>query len=243
MATTQNPLSICTSILQRKLTMLVRLCWANGNLASEAWSHVASGIILDLGGEMATEYDTNEQRQYDGGGGRCSSSTYQSHQCDPTWPQREQHHINITDSHDKNLNKFNNTMTYSLAKQPPHPNLIIEKLAQKFGTTNFLPALLRFLHQNLPGTTITPTHHDRFDTYKQVVLSLPSNQYTVCRQGQAWLAQGSTQPNSKRARVRPDFVWPGLACIGSRVRSDALARPGLTWGWYNPTLSESMVRV
>ena len=83
--------------------------------------------------------------------------------------------INITDSHDKNLNKFNNT--YSLAKQHPHPNLTIEKLAQKFGATNFLPALLRFLHQNPPGTTITPTHCDHFETYKQVVLSLPSNRY------------------------------------------------------------------
>ena len=42
---------------------------------------------------------------------------------------------------------------------------------------NFLPALLRFLHQNPPGTTIMPTHHDHFDAYKQVVLSLPSNRY------------------------------------------------------------------
>ena len=49
-----------------------------------------------------------------------------------------QRDINITDSLDKNLNKFNNTMTYSLAKWPPHPNLTIEKLAQKFSTTNFL---------------------------------------------------------------------------------------------------------
>ena len=65
--------------------------------------------------------------------------------------------INITDSHDKNLNKFNNN-TYSLAKQPPHPNLTIEKLTQKFGTMNFLPALSRFLHQNLLGMTIMPTH-------------------------------------------------------------------------------------
>ena len=34
--------------------------------------------------------------------------------------------------------------------------------------------------------------------------------YTVHRQGQAQLAQGLTQPNPKRARVWPVFLWPGL---------------------------------
>ena len=44
--------------------------------------------------------------------------------------------INNANSHDK-LN-FN----YSLAKQPPHQNLTVEQVTQKFGTLNFLPALL-----------------------------------------------------------------------------------------------------
>ena len=60
--------------------------------------------------------------------------------------------------------------------------------------------------------------------------------YTVRGQGQARLAQGPTQPNPKRARVRPYFSWPGPARIGSRAKSDELAQPG-------PTLSESMTRV
>ena len=80
--------------------------------------------------------------------------------------------INVTSTtRDVKLN------SYSLAKQPPHPNLTVEKLTQKFGATNFLPALSAFLRQNLPGTTITPSYHDRFDAYKQIVLSLPSNRY------------------------------------------------------------------
>ena len=83
--------------------------------------------------------------------------------------------INITDSNDNNLNSNNAVTTFSLAKQPPHQNLTVEKLTEKFSTANFLPALSKFPHQNSPGTTITPTYCDCFDTYKQVVISLPSN--------------------------------------------------------------------
>ena len=79
---------------------------------------------------------------------------------------------NITHSRDHELN-----IRYSLAKQPPHQNLTVEKLTQNFGTTNFLPALTTFLRQNLPGTTITPTIRDRFDAYKQIVLLPPSDRY------------------------------------------------------------------
>jgi hypothetical protein len=80
--------------------------------------------------------------------------------------------INITHSHDNHDN-----IRYSLAKQPPHQNLTVEKLTQDFGTINFLPALSTFLRRHLPGTTITPSYRDRFDTYKQIVISLPSNRY------------------------------------------------------------------
>ena len=79
---------------------------------------------------------------------------------------------NITHSRDHELN-----IRYSLAKQPPHQNLTVEKLTQNFGTTNFLPALTTFLRQNLPGTTITPTIRDRFNAYKQIVLLPPSDRY------------------------------------------------------------------
>jgi hypothetical protein len=70
-----------------------------------------------------------------------------------------------------NLNK------YSVAKSPPHHNLTIEKLTEKFGTTIFLSALTTFLHNNLPGTSITPNIRDRFDAYKQLVITLPINRF------------------------------------------------------------------
>lgn len=38
-------------------------------------------------------------------------------------------------------------------------------------------ALSTFIRQNLPGTTIKPSNNDRFDAYRQILISLPSNRY------------------------------------------------------------------
>ena len=51
------------------------------------------------------------------------------------------------------------------------------KITEKFSTTNFLPDFLKFLQHNLPGTTRTPTYHNCFDAYKQLIISLPSNRF------------------------------------------------------------------
>ena len=90
-----------------------------------------------------------------------------------------QRDINITRSQNvaNTRDKLNLNVKYSLAKTPPHQNLTIEKLTEKFGTTNFLTALSSFLRHNLPGTTITPGIRDRFDAYKRIVISLPTNEY------------------------------------------------------------------
>ena len=68
--------------------------------------------------------------------------------------------INIT--HSQNVadtcNKLNLNVKCSLAKTPPHQNLIIEKLMEKFSTTNFLTALSLFLCHNLLGMMITPSN-------------------------------------------------------------------------------------
>jgi hypothetical protein len=85
---------------------------------------------------------------------------------------------NITHSGDTRA-KLN--VRYSLAKSPPHPNLTVEKLTEKFGTTNLLTALSSFLHHHLPGTSIMPSIHDRFDAFKQIVILLPTNQYLADR--------------------------------------------------------------
>lgn len=76
-----------------------------------------------------------------------------------------------------NLNLPNILIPYSIAKTPPHKNLTVANLTETFGATNFLPALSSFLRHHFPGSTITPTHRDRFDAYKQIVISLPRSEY------------------------------------------------------------------
>ena len=58
----------------------------------------------------------------------------------------------------------------SFAKSPPHKNLSVEKLMEKFGTTNFLPALTSFLRYILPDSTINakslwPVRHIQTNSY------------------------------------------------------------------------------
>jgi len=103
---------------------------------------------------------------------------------DPAYDEEEvepidvtQRDINITHSQDNSDTRDRLNLRYSLAKSPPYQNLPVDKLTEKFGTTNFLPALSTFLRHNLPGTTITPSNCDCFDAYKQIVISLPSNRY------------------------------------------------------------------
>jgi Plavaka transposase len=84
-----------------------------------------------------------------------------------------QRDINIT--HGDTRAKLN--VRYSLAKSPPHQNLTVEKITEKFGTTHFLTALSSFLRRHSPDTTITPSNRDRFDAFKQIVVSLPTNEY------------------------------------------------------------------
>ena len=68
--------------------------------------------------------------------------------------------------------------------------------------------------------TITPTHHDHFDTYKQVVLSLPSNQYLaehVCmdRVRTAPSANASGQALAKVAHFDTAFIVEDLGLYQS----------------------------
>ena len=80
--------------------------------------------------------------------------------------------INITQTQACASSNLNIPLPYSIAKTPPHKNLTVENLTEKFSTSNFLPALLSFLCHIFLGPTITPSHHDRFDTYKQLVIPM-----------------------------------------------------------------------
>ena len=101
---------------------------------------------------------------------------------------------------DINITHLRDDFKYSLAKQPPHQNLTVEQLTQKFGTINFLPALTTYLRHHLPGTTITPSLRDRFDAYKQIIISLPSNRF-----------MGDSERVLDRVRTTPSVKASGRA--------------------------------
>jgi hypothetical protein len=77
-------------------------------------------------------------------------------------------------------NQCNVTVTtnnYSLAKRPPFQNLTVDNILLKFGAIDFISALSTILRLTFPGTTILPSIHNRFDSYKQLVINLPHNPY------------------------------------------------------------------
>jgi hypothetical protein len=69
------------------------------------------------------------------------------------------------------------TNNYSLAKRPPFQNLTVDNILLKFGAIDFISALSTFLRLTFPGTTVLPSIHDRFNSYKQLVIKLPHNPY------------------------------------------------------------------
>ena len=66
-------------------------------------------------------------------------------------------------------------VNYFVAKRPPFQNITVDKLILNFGTIDFIPALSTFLRHTFPATTILPSIHDRFDAYKQLVVTLAHN--------------------------------------------------------------------
>ena len=69
------------------------------------------------------------------------------------------------------------TMSYTIAKTAPFKNVNISRLASEFGAVDFIPALTTFLREYIPGCNITPNIHDTYDLFKQIIVSLPPNQF------------------------------------------------------------------
>jgi hypothetical protein len=66
---------------------------------------------------------------------------------------------------------------YTLAKKAAFPNMSVDKLITDYGAEDFIPALTAFLLEHLPQCKITPTHFDRFDIFKQILITSPPNFY------------------------------------------------------------------
>jgi hypothetical protein len=86
---------------------------------------------------------------------------------------------------------------YSVAKKAPFHQITVERIVSDFGATDFLEALQTFLRKHLPACKISPHLFDRFDVYKQIIISLPYNRYL------------SNHPRSDRLRTTPAVASSG----------------------------------
>ena len=83
---------------------------------------------------------------------------------------------------------------YTLAKKAAFPNITVEKLITDYGAEDFIPALTTFLLEHVPQCKITPSHFDRFDVFKQILITSPSNFYL---NNQSWTCRLRSTPAVK----------------------------------------------
>ncbi|KAH7917895.1 hypothetical protein BV22DRAFT_1025530 [Leucogyrophana mollusca] len=66
-------------------------------------------------------------------------------------------------------------LVHTIAKVPPHPAVRVLDLESTYGAVDFLPALHSFLQKHVPQNSLQPGRQDRFDVFKQVVITAPPN--------------------------------------------------------------------
>jgi hypothetical protein len=81
--------------------------------------------------------------------------------------------------------------SWDIAKVPPFRNLSIDQLSSQFGADDLVIALSVYLREAMPTSSIRPNTLDRFNAYRQVVLTLPPNRYL------------SNQTRTNRIRTTP----------------------------------------
>jgi hypothetical protein len=89
-------------------------------------------------------------------------------------------HVDVS-SHVPFLIPTLSSATYRIANRPSIPNVTVNYLESKHGAVDFLRTLTHFLAKNSPRSP-TPSKHDRFDVYKQVLVSVPFNTYLAVNQ-------------------------------------------------------------
>jgi hypothetical protein len=94
------------------------------------------------------------------------------------------------------------TFYYTLAKKAPFPNMSVDKLITDYGAEDFIPALTTFLLENVPQCKIAPNQFDRFDIFKQIIITLPPNSFLS---NKSWTSRLRCTP-----AVNPKGRNPGL---------------------------------
>ena len=119
--------------------------------------------------------------------------------------------------------------TYHIAKCPSIPNVTIHYLESVHGAVDFLQALTHFLVKNSPKSPC-PSKYDRFDLYKQILVSIPFNGYLALNQSTVHRIRATppiTTAGRKSGSVGqfdPAFIVenPGTYRLGSSGTLDGL---------------------
>ncbi|KAF9235882.1 hypothetical protein BU15DRAFT_89436 [Melanogaster broomeanus] len=95
------------------------------------------------------------------------------------------------------------TKTIKLAKSPAYPRQTVERMESAHGAVDFIPALKTFLQKYLPRNTIIPGPHDRFDVFKQVVVSARAD-HQVGETLRRWRIRASPAVTTPATSRKPD---------------------------------------
>ncbi|KAH7926125.1 hypothetical protein BV22DRAFT_1009731 [Leucogyrophana mollusca] len=79
------------------------------------------------------------------------------------------------DADEENSPTDDQMLVHTIAKVPPHPAVRVLDLETAYGAVDFLPALHSFLQKHLPRNSLQPGRQDRFDVFKQVIITAPPN--------------------------------------------------------------------
>ncbi|KAF8148656.1 hypothetical protein B0H34DRAFT_791663 [Crassisporium funariophilum] len=128
-----------------------------------------------------------------------------------------------------------NATSWEVAKVPPFRNLSLDHLSSQFGAGDFVIALSIYLREAMPSL-IRPNTLDRFNAYRQVVLTLPPNRYLS---NQTRTSRIQTTPADRDA-YRAGEGFAGLCPAQVRVVFDLppqfgrLAHPLAYIEWFTP---------
>lgn len=116
---------------------------------------------------------------------------------------------------------------WHVAKRPAFVNITVNDLQAKHHAPSFLPTLTEFLKKNFPRAP-TPSIYDRFDSYKQINITLPFNRYLSGRLNQdrirttpARAAKGRHLGSPSRFDTALIIEDPSKYCASSSLRGES----------------------
>ncbi|KIJ42682.1 hypothetical protein M422DRAFT_254118 [Sphaerobolus stellatus SS14] len=99
----------------------------------------------------------------------------------------------------------------------PFSNISVQHLIEAHRATDIIPALSKYLAQNVPQCCVTPTEHDQYNVYKQITADIPWVQdLTDDTYRDIIQATPSTKPKGKRKAEPAHFD-----CVLVHVSSEA----------------------